>query len=65
MITLVCGDIILECSEERAAAILRIQRKMRVNDWQIKKDVNTGTDTGTDKTATTQKRTRSRNSPSK
>jgi len=62
---LVCGDIVMECSPERAAAILRIQKQMRVNDWQIKEDVITGTDKDTDRTATAQKRTRSRNSSSK
>jgi hypothetical protein len=57
--------MILECSEKRAADILRIQKQMRVNDWQIQENANTGTDTVTDNTATTQKRTRQRHSSSK
>ena len=66
MITLVCGDMVLECSEERAAAILRIQKQMRVNDWQIKQDgINTGADTGPLRKETSQKRTRQSHSSSK
>ena len=46
--TLVCGNIKMVCTKERAEAIFRIQRKMRVNDWKID-DSNTGTDTKSDR----------------
>jgi hypothetical protein len=45
------------CTEERAEAIFRIQRKMKVNDWTID-GTNTGADTGADKAKAPQKRTR-------
>jgi hypothetical protein len=45
------------CTKERAEAIFRIQRKMKVNDWIID-GTNTGTDTGADKATAPQKRTR-------
>jgi protein subunit release factor B len=57
MITLICGKIKMECSEERAAAIFRIQRKMKVNDWKLYQDADTGRDTNTNRTKATPKGT--------
>jgi hypothetical protein len=58
-VILVCGDIIFECSEERAEAILKVQRQMRVNDWQLKEEnADTRTDTGLNKDKAAQARTR-------
>ena len=50
MATLICGDLVFECSDERAEAILKVQRQMGVNDWQLKQeDADTGTDTSLNK----------------
>lgn len=57
MITLVCGDLKMVVSEERAAAIFRIQRKMRVNDWKID-DSNRGTNKKADRGEASPKRVR-------
>jgi hypothetical protein len=46
------------CTEERAKAIFRIQRKMKVNDWTID-GTNTGADTGADKAKAPSTRTKS------
>jgi hypothetical protein len=57
-VILICGDIEFEGSDEQCAAMLRIQKQMRVNDWQIKENVDTGTDSGAGNNPAPQKRVR-------
>jgi hypothetical protein len=64
MITLVCGNVKMVCTKERAEAIFRIQRKMKVNDWKID-DSNIGTDTKSDRAKASSTRIKQGNRSSK
>jgi hypothetical protein len=58
---LVSKDMVFECSDERGEAILMIQRKMKINVW----DVDRSTDKGTDRHSPASKRDRTGKGSSK
>ena len=41
---LISKDLVFECSDERGEAILRIQRKMKINVWYVDRGADKGTD---------------------